>query len=98
MSREEWFRTLNAMFWVFSDEAVNHGVVRHLRDASPNRTLSRVVLHTRGLTADFIEQRIRLSAINGGGSNGASPRGSATYKPPSLWTHGWPPREIGILD
>ena len=55
-----------------------------------------MTIETAALSDTFLDQ-IRLSAINGGGSNGALPRGSATYKPLSEWHWGWPPREIGIL-
>src|SRR5262249_38634276 len=87
---------LNSIFWVFDERSVNSGVVNHLRSAAPNRDLSRVKLTTRDLPDQLIEEKIRLSAINGGGSNGASSRGTATYKGPLEWSRGWPPKEIGI--
>jgi hypothetical protein len=96
-TREDWFRTLNSMFWVFDARHVNPGVVTHLAAAAPGEQLSRVVIATAGLSDDFIEGRLRLASINGGGSNGGSPRGTATYKRPSEWTRPWPPREIGII-
>jgi hypothetical protein len=95
-TRQDWFRTLNDMFWVFDAANVNHGVVNHLRAASPTGKLSRLALRTASLPDEVIAERVRLSAINGGGSNGACARGTATYKAPSEWTRAWPPREIGI--
>jgi hypothetical protein len=97
-TREEWFRTLNSLFWVFAHDAVNEGFLNHAKAASPVSTLHSVVITTAGLSDEFIENKIRLSAINGGGSQGARARGSATYKAPSEWSDGWPPREIGLLD
>jgi len=97
-TRQEWFRTLNSLFWVFAHDAVNQGFLNHLRAASPVSTPHSVVITTDGLSDEFIEKIIRLSAINGGGSQGARGRGSATFKAPSAWTDGWPPREIGLLD
>jgi hypothetical protein len=97
-TREDWFRTLNNMFWVFDANNVNPGVLTHLRAASHDGTLTKATLVTAGLSDRFIENKIKLSAINGGGSNGALPRGTLTYKRPSEWTRAWPPKEIGIID
>ncbi len=96
-SRAEWFRLLNDMFWVFDPKKVNEGVLNHLRAASSSDRLSRLTIPTAKLSDEFIESRIRLSAINGGGSNGALPRGTATYKKPSEWPASKAPTEIGIL-
>ncbi len=97
-SREDWFRILNSMFWVFDEQAVNAGVLRHLRSATANNDLVGVRILTRALPDALIEENVRLSAINGGGSNGACPRGTATYKRLREWTLGWPPKEIGLAD
>lgn len=96
-SREDWFRILNDMFWIFDAQRINRGVLDHLREASPTKRLSRIVVPTAKLSDEFIENRIRLSAINGGGSNGGFPRGRATYKRPSEWDGTKAPKEIGIL-
>jgi len=96
-SREEWFATLNSMFWVFPEDGINTGFVERLRLATPGSALCRVRISTRMLTDEQLLQRVRLSAINGGGSNGACARGTSTYKPISEW-FGWPPREIGLRD
>lgn len=93
----DWFRILNDMFWVFDAEHVNEGVVENLRRASPDGRLSRAIIKTDALSDEFIESHVRLSVINGGGSNGGLARGTATYKRPSEWTERRPPREIGIL-
>jgi hypothetical protein len=93
-----WFRILNGMFWVFDATRVNTGVIAHLRAASPDRSVVRLRLDTCALTDDEVEQKVRLSAINGGGSNGAPPRGTATYRRPSEWGLPGPPKEIGIVD
>jgi hypothetical protein len=66
--------------------------------ASPNGQLARVRLVTAALTDGQIDEKIRVSAINGGGLNGAFARGTATYGPISEWKGRWPPKEIGILD
>lgn len=97
-SREDWFRLLNNMFWVFDSNNVNPGVLDHLKAASNGGRLSKVTFATAGLSDAFIESKIRFSGINGGGSNGALPRGTLTYKRPSEWTRAWPPKEIGIYE
>lgn len=97
-SPADWFRTLNSMFWVFDTGWVNAGVLDHLRAASPNKRLSKILLPTSRFSDEFIEGHVRLSAINGGGSNGAFARGTATYKKPSEWDERKAPKEIGILD
>lgn len=94
----DWFRTLNSMFWVFDARRVNDGVLNHLRAASPSGRLARVRIDTAKLEDTFIEEHVRLSAINGGASNGCRPRGTATYKRPSEWIGPKPPKEIGIRD
>lgn len=95
-AREDWFRTLNSMFWVFAAAHVNDGFVDRFRLASGDR-VCKVHLATRFLSDDWLENRIRLSKINGGGSNGGFARGTATYKRISEWS-GEPPKEIGIVD
>lgn len=97
-TRADWFRTLNSMFWVFDAVKVNEGVLNHLRAATPRKRLAKVALQTAKLSDEVIEGHVRLSAINGGGSNGCLARGSATYKKPSEWGERTPPKEIGILD
>jgi len=97
-SREDWFRLLNRMFWVFDQPSANPGFLNHLRAASKTGHLSVVRLFTCMLPDDIIKERVRMSAINGGGSNGGAPRGTATYKQVADWNVGWPPKEIGILD
>lgn len=94
-SREQWFRILNQMFWVFAEGAENRKFVERLRMVSPGGTLYRVRLATVALPDCELESRVRLSAINGGGSNGAFMRGTATYKSISEWST-WPPKEIGL--
>lgn len=84
------------MFWVFDSQSVNDGVINHLRDASPDRELTRITLVTALLPKELLQDRMRLSAINGGASNGAFPRGTATYKTIVEWTGGRKPREIGL--
>jgi hypothetical protein len=96
-SRADWFRILNDMFWVFGAKHINRGVLDHLRTASSSMQLSRIVVPTANLSDEFVENHIRLSAINGGGSNGGFPRGTATYKRPSEWAGTKTPKEIGIL-
>jgi hypothetical protein len=86
------------MFWVFDRSHVNDGVIRHLRSASPNGQLVRISLSTDALTDEQIDGKVRVSAINGGGSNGACARGRVTYRHISEWTEGWPPKEIGLQD
>ena len=95
-TREQWFRILNDMFWVFPESAVNSGFVERLRMVTPSRVFSRVRVSTIALADGELVARVRLSAINGGGSNGAFARGTATYKPIGEWL-GWPPKEIGLL-
>ena len=97
LSREDWFRTLNNMFWVFPESAVNAGFVNRLRGVTPGGRLHRVRLLTRSMPEAELIQRVRLSAINGGGSNGGFARGTATYKPIGDWA-GWPPKEIGLYE
>jgi hypothetical protein len=80
---EDWFQILNRMFRVFLADKVNEGVLNHLRAADGIGSLCRITINSQALSDDFNEKRIRLSAINGGGSNGARPRGTATYKAPS---------------
>jgi hypothetical protein len=98
LTREDWFSLLNSMFWVFSADDVNEGVIRHLRDASVDGELHCVRIQTPALSEEFIEDRIRLSAINGGGSNGAMPRGTATYRRPSEWHPESRAKEIGVVN
>jgi len=98
ITREDWFRILNGMFWVFDAPYVNPGVLNHLRAAAQNGALVRVRIETTALADEQIAEKIRVSAINGGGSNGACPRGTATYQLLSEWAGRWPPKEIGILD
>ena len=66
--------------------------------ASPSGDLIRVRLATNALTDEQIEDKIRLSAINDGGSNGACRRGTATHRSLTEWPGDWPPKEIGIVD
>lgn len=96
-SREDWFRLLNDMFWVFDPARVNDGFVERLRLRSPTREVFRLDIRTCTLSDELIESKVRLSAINGGGSNGASARGTATYKPPSEWPGTKLPKEIGLV-
>ncbi len=97
--REDWFRLLNRMFWVFPEDGVNSGFVNRLRLAASTGVVYRVRLNTRSLPDALIQDRILLSSINGGGSNGAFPRGTATYKAVAEWSaSAWPPKEIGIRD
>ncbi len=95
-SREDWFRTLNSMFWVFSEGNVNYGFTEYLRAVAPSRSLSRIRLLTAHVPQDLLEAKVRLSAINGGGSQGGFARGTATYRSLAAW-NGWPPKEIGLL-
>jgi hypothetical protein len=95
-TREQWFRILNDMFWVFPENRVNLGFVERLRVVTPGGVLYRVRLSTSALPDLELDARLRLSAINGGGSNGGFARGTATYKPIEKWS-GWPPKEIGLL-
>jgi hypothetical protein len=97
-SREDWFRILNSMFWVFDSNNINQGLLSHLTGASPDRQITRVAVSTKALPDDLLNERVRLSSINGGGANGAFPRGTATYKRLSEWSGSWPPKEIGIWD
>lgn len=97
-SREDWFRILNSMFWVFDSRQINAGFIDHIRNSDQNSRVVKIIINTRSLSDEFIEHNIRLSSINGGGSNGAFPRGTATYKKPSQWTSHKTPIEIGILD
>ncbi len=78
-TREQWFRILNDMFWVFPDNCVNTGFVARLRVATPGKVLYCVRLATRLMPDYELKSRIRLSKINGGGSNGCRARGTATY-------------------
>ena len=94
--RERWFGTLNDMFWVFPENGVNLGFVERLRVVTPGGVLYRVRLSTSALPDSELDARVRLSAINGGGSNGGFARGTATYKHIGEWC-GWPPKEIGLL-
>ncbi|MFL5329223.1 MAG: hypothetical protein ACJ8C4_09925 [Gemmataceae bacterium] len=95
LTREEWFRILNDMFWVFPEDAVNAGFVERLRVVTPGKALFRVRLSTDALPDEELDARVRLCVINGGGSNGAFARGTATYKRISDWS-GWPPKELGL--
>ena len=95
-TREEWFETLNRMFWVFPEPHLNPGFLAHV--GAVNGALIRVRLATRGIPDDLLAEKVRISAINGGGSNGARPRGTATYKSISEWSGRWPPKEIGLRD
>jgi len=95
-TREQWFRILNDMFWVFPEDGVNSGFIERLRVVTPGEVLYRVRLSTSALHDAELDGRVRLSSINGGGSNGGFSRGTATYKPIGEWS-GWPPKEIGIL-
>jgi len=85
------------MFWVFSTEHVNGGFLDQLRKASLSGQLAKVIIRTATLPDEFVENHVRLSAINGGGSNGGFPRGTATYKRPSEWVATQVPKEIGLL-
>jgi hypothetical protein len=95
-SREQWFRILNDMFWVFSEGAENHGFINRLRVVTPNGKLHRIRLATGALPDSELEGRVRFSAINGGGSNGRFARGTATYKAIREWSS-WLPKEIGLV-
>ncbi len=97
LDRAGWFLLLNGMVWFFDPRRVNVGVLEHLRGAAPDDRLSRVSIPTAALSDEFIEERVRLSAINGGGSNGGFSRGTRTYKSPSEWVGTKRPKEIGIV-
>lgn len=92
---QQWLRLLNEMFWVFPSTKVNEGFVDRLRVGDPGRVLHCVSINTGSLENEELTQSIRMSRINGGGSNGAARRGTATYKTIVDW-QGGPIREIGI--
>ena len=54
-TREDWFRVLNGMFWVFDSASTNPGVIRRIRDASPTASLSKLTIETAALSDTFLD-------------------------------------------
>lgn len=95
IQKSEWIAFLNDFFWVFDRNNINKGFASKIAAGGRHAILE---ISTDALSDEFIETRIRLSQINGGGSNGCFPRDYETYRPPSEWDINNTPKEIGILN
>ena len=97
-SREGWFKTLNSMFWFFDARRVDANFVNHLASGAERHGWCRIALETAHVPPTLLEERLRLSRINGGVANGVARRGTATYKRLHEWSGRWPPKELGFWD